>query len=406
MAFDLVRLGVISSIDRPFLVGATGTTPLNPGGKVDEPPYITGYIPHEDLDFNGNTNLELASVIDISTADKSVKFGANDTYKFIGQSFWGDSAVIFGACLLFDLTLSGNPSTGYTDPILYLYAHSGTFGSTGVPTGSPLATSNYLSYTYLDSTSLYAYIAFTFDVPYKTTSDAKYFIVAEFPTAISTESTRVMVNTINVPDLIGNAALKTSTTWSAQSTFELCYELYGKYESQFDGMDGALGDQYNHLATTENRGIAQCINGTSNQITKVGFWAKKTGAPTGTMVSKVYAMTGTFGTNGRPTGTALATSDTFNVTTLPTGTESYFEITYSGANQITLNSGTNYCISFEYTGGSSSNQVDMVVLIAGTGSEHPGNASYWNGTTWATTTYGSLGSSGTHDDLCFTAFGY
>jgi len=403
MGIELVRLGTISGIDRPFLVGATGVTGLNPGGKVDEPPYITGYIPNEDPWFNGIVNLKLSHQIDIATADKSVRFGANDTYKFVGQSFWGDGGTIYAAIIMLDY----NAAYGsVTDPMAYLYAHSGTFGSTGVPTGSALATSNIISYVYVDSSNYFAYITFVFGTPYKTTSDSKYFLVIEFPTATAGESVRVMVNTLDVPNLLGNAALKTSTTWSAQSTFEMCYELYSKYEVMFDGMDGSLGDQYNHLATSENRGIAQCVSGSGNEISKVGFWAKKTGSPTGSMVAKVYNMTGTFGTNGLPSGTALATSDNFSVSTLPAGTETYNEITFSGANQIMLSSGTNYCISFEYTGGNSSNQVDMVVLIAGSGSEHPGNASYWNGTTWRTTTYGSLGTSGTHDDLCFTAYGF
>lgn len=97
-------------------------------------------------------------------------------------------------------------------------------------------------------------------------------------------------------------------------------------------------------------GISQSFTGNGKKIGSAVFYLKKQGSPTGNATSSIYAHSGTFGTSSVPTGTALATSDVFDVSTLTT---SYQLITfsYSAANQITLTAGTNYVVTMEYPGG-------------------------------------------------------
>lgn len=91
-------------------------------------------------------------------------------------------------------------------------------------------------------------------------------------------------------------------------------------------------------------------NTTASILDSCKFYLKKFGVPglpTGNAVAKIYAITGTYGTNAKPTGTALATSDNFDVSTLTTS----FALTtfsFTGANRINLTANTNYALTIEY----------------------------------------------------------
>lgn len=396
---DLVRLGAISSTQRQFLAGAPGVIGGSGGGFVDTP-NVPGYVPYEDI-YSG-LNYELICEIDTAYADATIRFGNNDSiYKEFAQSFVGDGAIIYGVKFLADFTIWGG-----ADIIAYLYAHSGTFGSTGVPTGSALATATLYDISYINIENNIGYLAFYFSTPYETTADTKYFVSIKYTNDVVGGFLRIYVDSSDAPNLIGNIAYKGATTWTSLSTFELCYGLYGKYRSLLMSCDNVtFGDQYNHLSTSENRAISQCFLSDGTAVQRVIVEMKKTGSPTGSMYARVYAMTGTYGTNGRPTGTMIAESVAFNVSTLVAGSSSLQTLSFTGANLVALTAGSYYCVALEYTGGNSSNMVDVVVNIGNGGSAEPGNAMYYNGTTWATTTYGSVGTSGTSDDLCGFFYG-
>ncbi len=104
------------------------------------------------------------------------------------------------------------------------------------------------------------------------------------------------------------------------------------------------------------------------------FVLSKFGAPTGNVTAVLYAHTGTFGTTGTPTGAALATSDTLDVSTLTTSGV-LTTLTFTAANRVTLTAGTKYTISIAYAGGDASNY-----LVIGTDTSSPSHAgnSYYN----------------------------
>ena len=101
-------------------------------------------------------------------------------------------------------------------------------------------------------------------------------------------------------------------------------------------------DQYNKAG--------QCFTAIAGNLKYMLFYLAKVGAPTGNAVATLYNLTGTFGTNAQPTGSALATSDNFDVTTLTTSF-SLIAFKFSGVNQFTLVNGSNYCAAIEYAGG-------------------------------------------------------
>lgn len=110
------------------------------------------------------------------------------------------------------------------------------------------------------------------------------------------------------------------------------------------------------------------------------FYVRRTGSPTGNVVSKIYSHSGTFGTSGVPTGSALATSDNVDITTIPTS-NTLVAFTFSGANKISLTSGTQYVVTVEYSSGSSLN--NLTVAQDSTSPTFNGNASDYNGTSWS-----------------------
>ncbi len=158
---------------------------------------------------------------------------------------------------------------------------------------------------------------------------------------------------------------------------------------QIDQYPETNQDGYTALRTGSTVGAGQSFTGDGYALSLCRMYVKKSGSPTGTAVVKIYAHSGSFGTTSIPTGTALATSDNFDVSALTTS----FVInnfTFSGINQITLANGTNYVLSVEYSGGSVGNTVD--VGKDGSSPTHSGNSATWDGATWTAVNT---------SDLCF-----
>lgn len=141
---------------------------------------------------------------------------------------------------------------------------------------------------------------------------------------------------------------------------DITYEVQVDTSSTF----GGTADSYSEtnqtnvfvLYDTGDTGWGQSFAGNGGLLSQAVFYLAKVGSPTGNATANIYAHSGTFGSSSVPTGTALATSATFNVATLSTSL-ALITFTFSGANQITLSNGTNYVVSVEYSGGDVSNYV-------------------------------------------------
>lgn len=150
-------------------------------------------------------------------------------------------------------------------------------------------------------------------------------------------------------------------------------------------------DDYTYADSAEGFGNAQTFIGNGELADSCKFRVGVSGSPTGTMVAKIYATTGTFGTDSKPTGAALATSDTIDVAIIPSGATPTREFTFyfSGVNRITLTNGTVYAVSCEYTGGDASNKISI-----GRDSSSPTHAgdgsSESTGSVWTARTYDNI----------------
>lgn len=148
--------------------------------------------------------------------------------------------------------------------------------------------------------------------------------------------------------------------------------------------------QYYNIFSSTKKYWGQAFKPTSNYtLTSAAFNLSKSAGYSGTIVAKIYAVSGTYGSTATPTGSPLATSNSVSTSTLATfpsfGSISF---TFSGANQIDLVSGTGYVVTVE-----PSNPNALYINIGTDG--YGGNSSYYN-TSW--TAWGA-------EDLEFTVSG-
>lgn len=136
--------------------------------------------------------------------------------------------------------------------------------------------------------------------------------------------------------------------------------------------------------------VGQSFEGDGNKLDSCKFYLKKFGAPTGSCYGQLYAMNGTFGVDGVPTGSILSTSNPVDVSTFSTTNYSFFTFSFNSVYQMTA--GNKYVIVFRYnTGGDASN---YVLVGADNTPTHEGNKVSYIGTWVSDANY----------DVCFAVY--
>lgn len=105
-------------------------------------------------------------------------------------------------------------------------------------------------------------------------------------------------------------------------------------------------DTDQNVGNDTNNAAGQSFAGNGAVLLTARLWLKKVSSPTGTAVCKIYASTGS-DPNRTPTGSALATSDTIDVSTIG-GTYENVDFTFS--TEYTLVNATVYFIVLEHDG--------------------------------------------------------
>ncbi len=138
------------------------------------------------------------------------------------------------------------------------------------------------------------------------------------------------------------------------------------------------GSQY-LIYSGGNTEVGQTFTASQNlPLSSADFYLLRSGVISGTAVAKLYAITGTYGTNAVPTGSPLATSDAVSVSGLSSSTPALISFPFSGANQYSLVAGTNYAIAIDYNSGDNTHCV--CVCADNTSPTASGNAFTYNGT--------------------------
>lgn len=205
----------------------------------------------------------------------------------------------------------------------------------------------------------------------------------------------------STPTLLGPSNGSTASTTTPTLSFtttdpdgdDVSYEVQVDTVSSFDstGTASHVIDQYptsndNGLQTTMGVGSASGMSftGDGSVLGSVQAYLDDNTSASGTVTAQIFAHTGTFGSTGIPTGSALATSDAIATSTIPSGASAtLITFTFTGTNQITLANGTHYVIVV--------NGPSAAGLIGWNGQNispsAPGNASHLSGTWSATTAF-------------------
>lgn len=173
---------------------------------------------------------------------------------------------------------------------------------------------------------------------------------------------------ISVQNCNAGIHLRAATTWTFPNI-----QFAGNTIDVIQSAKATETDSYvesNQNATTSLNdtvhGVMQSVSGDGGTLSRARFYLNKTLTPTGTAVAKLYTHSGSFGTTSIPTGVALATSETVDVSTL-TGTLTLTDFEFR--DEFITASATNYVLTLEYTAGTAANTVNV-----GTDTTTPGHA--------------------------------
>ena len=124
--------------------------------------------------------------------------------------------------------------------------------------------------------------------------------------------------------------------------------------------------------------FGECFHGANYNITLAKFYMYRIGATVATATARLYAMTGTFGNGGKPTGAALATSDVVDLSTLGTS-YGLIDFAFSGGEQYAMEAGVDYVIAIYINTRSSGTPI---CGVDNTSPTYEGNMSVYNFGNW------------------------
>lgn len=147
-----------------------------------------------------------------------------------------------------------------------------------------------------------------------------------------------------------------------------------------DDYDGVNADFDAVVGNNTTTAVGQSFTGDGNVLSGLKATLRRTLTPPGSVIARLYAHTGTYGTSSEPTGAPLDSSEVIPVASLTTSDTEYTFVFNGG---VTLTNGTNYFMAIEYTlGGSGDNVISRVDITSPT---HSGNfANRSTAGTWTT----------------------
>lgn len=189
----------------------------------------SGTYTFSNIKFSGNTfdvdaNFTATTADSYSETNQDTTTSLQDTVganiSGAGQSFTGNGGTL-SSCRFY-LKKTGSP-TGTA--VAKVYAHSGTFGTSSIPTGTALATSQTLTVSSL--TTSYALTEFKFKGSNNITltNATKYIVTIEYSSGSSGNTVDVGKDTSS-PSHGGNGSTFASSAWTASSTTDYCFYLY------------------------------------------------------------------------------------------------------------------------------------------------------------------------------------
>jgi hypothetical protein len=145
-------------------------------------------------------------------------------------------------------------------------------------------------------------------------------------------------------------------------------------------------DSYSTLNSSTYVAHGQSFTGSDGKLDSAKFYMKKAGTPSGNIYAYLYAHSGTFGTSSVPTGSALATSDAVDFSTVETSAYALYTFVFSGANRYTLADATHYVLVLSVQSATTSTGNGIMLGNDASSPSHDGNSCRYL-SSWAS--YGS-----------------
>jgi len=173
----------------------------------------------------------------IDSYDESNYDGDGSPVIEAGQSFTGDGSVLDSVS--FYLGKIGSP-TG--NAVAKIYAHSGTYGTSSVPTGAALATSDNVDVSGIPSGTEWVnsteWVNFTFSGDDKITlTNSTYYVVTFFPPEYVVDNEISIGADISSPTHSGNFC-NYDGGWTGYGVYDLCFYVYGDLDESLHGIIG------------------------------------------------------------------------------------------------------------------------------------------------------------------------
>lgn len=366
------------------------------------------------------------SAYELSNNDGTVSIASSPDA--IGQSFAGVDGYL--ESVTFQIQISGSPTGDIL--VAELWAHTGTFGSGGTPTGSALATSDNVGGS-ASWVSPGAPVKFTFSTPVRIVSGTNYFITVRR----STGTASYLVGRDNSSPTHGGNGATLSGSWTAQ-TYDVGFilvvnpsrglrtrasnnikrgsfitsgspnvqhlihlpdsvphtlaldamQFFGDYSSAtlWHAEMSAAGQvlaEYNTGGTPETLSQAssttrraQTFPADGSKLDSATFYLQRTAGSTGAGHTAQVALYATSG--GAPTGSPLVTKS-IDFDAIPSG--ALVRTTFIFDTEYQTSAATTYAIAFEIGGPSGA----VVNIEADSGAGYGSGAHYrWNGSSWVT----------------------
>lgn len=205
----------------------TGVTPLVGGDSIIA--YATA--PHKEISLPSIPFVITIILVDFYSETHVNNYLSLATGESVGQSFTGNGDSLTSCQFYLGREHTGHPTQLSGTIRAILYAHTGTFGVNGLPTGSPLATSTDVDvWTVHDAgTSIsYALLSFTFPTPFTLVAGTHYVITMQF-VGISTAYDYAFIgfDAASPPTVVGNFVNYSSGSWRYYTSNAACFYIYG-----------------------------------------------------------------------------------------------------------------------------------------------------------------------------------
>lgn len=147
-------------------------------------------------------------------------------------------------------------------------------------------------------------------------------------------------------------------------------------------------------ASTLTSKVGEAFNVTTSYpilLTQVSFKLNKTGSPVGNLTAQLFALTGTYGASGKPTGSVIETSGKLAMATL-SATSTWYNFTFAGTTRIEAD--TTYCVALVASEATTLNSTFYVSVVMST-NVYSGNSFAYTTSAYTTST----------SDVAFSVYG-